>query len=171
MCTSAEFAANNAPSATTLASPFLVNSGQNPHLGFKPSEPLVTDLTAQQQIKLLDIENFTKKMKDLTEHLRVKMLIAQAVYEFSANRSRRPCPHYFVGNEVWLNAKNLNTAHPVIKLNNHHVRSFKVKRIFEKNPLVIELELSKFMKVHSVFHITLLSHVATDSLSGQCQEL
>ena len=71
MCTSAEFTANNAPSAITLASPFLVNSGQNPHLRFKPSEPLVTDLTAQQQIKLLDIENFTKKMEDLTEYLRV----------------------------------------------------------------------------------------------------
>ena len=72
----AEFVANNVPSAITLTSPFLVNSGQNPHLRFEPPEPLATDLTAQQQIKLLDIENFTKKMKDLTEHLRVEMLIA-----------------------------------------------------------------------------------------------
>ena len=72
----AEFAANNAPSAITLASLFLVNSDQNPHLRFKSPESLATDLTAQQQIKLLDIKNFTKKMKDLTEYLRVKMLIA-----------------------------------------------------------------------------------------------
>ena len=72
----AEFIVNNALSAITLASPFLVNSGQNPRLRFKPSEPLATDLTVQQQIKLLDIKNFTKKMKDLTEHLRVEILIA-----------------------------------------------------------------------------------------------
>ena len=137
----AEFMANNAPSVTTLASPFLANSGQNPHLRFKPSEPLATDLTAQQQIKLLDIENFTKKMEDLTEHLRVEMLIVQAVYEFSANRSRCPYPHYFVEDEVWLNAKNLNITRSAVKLNNHHVRPFKVKRIFEKNSLVIELKL------------------------------
>ena len=71
-----EFAANNALSAITLASLFLANSGQNPHLRFKPPEPLATDLTVQQQIKLLDIENFTKKIEDLTEHLRVEMLIA-----------------------------------------------------------------------------------------------
>ena len=71
----AEFAVNNVPSAITLISSFLVNSSQNPHLRFKPSEPLVTDLTVQQQIKLLDIKNFTKKMEDLTEHLRVKILI------------------------------------------------------------------------------------------------
>ena len=128
----AEFAANNVQSAITLASPFLVNSGQNPRLRFKPSEPLATDLTAQQQIKLLDIENFTKKMKDLTEHLRVEILIAQAMYEFSANRSCWPCPYYFVEDEVWLNTKNLNTAHSAVKLNNCHVRPFKVKRVFER---------------------------------------
>ena len=93
------------------------------------------------------------------------------MYEFSANRSHCPCPHYFVEDEVWLNAKNLNTACLTVKLNNHHVRSFKVKRVFEKNLLVIELKLSESMKVHSVFHVTLLSHVATDSLPGQHQEL
>ena len=163
----AEFVTNNAPSAITLALPFLVNFSQNPHLRFKPSESLVTDLTAQQQIKLLDIENFTKKMKDLTEHLRVEMLIAQAVYEFSVNKSCCPCSHYFIGDEVWLNAKNLNTACPAVKLNNCYVRSFKVKRVFEKNSLVIELKLPEFIKVYSVFHITLLSYVTTDSLPGQ----
>ena len=110
-------------------------------------------------------------MKDLTEHLRVKMLIAQAVYEFSVNKFCRSYPHYFVEDEVWLNAKNLNTAYSAVKLNNHHVRSFKVKRIFEKNSLVIKLKLSEFMKVHSVFHVILLSYVTTDSLSGQYQEL
>ena len=104
-------------------------------------------------------------MKDLTEHLRVEMLIAQAVYEFSVNRFCRPYPHYFIEDEVWLNVKNLNTAYPAVKLNNHHVKSFKIKCIFEKNSLVIELKLSEFMKIHSVFYIILLSYVTTDSLS------
>ena len=72
----AEFTVNNALSAITLASFFLVNFSQNSHFRFKSSESLVTDLTVQQWIKLLDIKNFTKKMKDLTEYLRVKMLIA-----------------------------------------------------------------------------------------------
>ena len=71
----AEFMINNVSSAITLTSSFLVNSGQNPHLRFEPPEPLATDLTVQQQIKLLDIKNFTKKIKDLIKHLRVKMLI------------------------------------------------------------------------------------------------
>ena len=165
----AEFAANNAPSATTLASPFLANSGQNPRLGFEPPEPLPTDMTAESRRRLIDIENFTKKMEDLTTHLREEMLIAQAIYESNANRSRRPCPRYLVGDQVWLNAKNLNTARPAVKLDDHNIGPFPVKRVFS-NPLVIELELPTSMKVHPVFHATLLSHVATDPLPGQRQE-
>ena len=62
------------------------------------------------------------------------------MYEFSVNKSHCSCPHYFVEDEVWLNAKNLNTAHLTVKLNNYHVRLFKVKCVFEKNSLVIELK-------------------------------
>ena len=72
----AEFIANNTLSVITLILFFLVNSDYNSCLEFKSSESLVTDLTVQQWIKLLDIKNFTKKMKDLTEYLRVKILIA-----------------------------------------------------------------------------------------------
>ena len=135
----AEFAANNASSVTTLISFFLVNFSQNSHLRFKSSELLVTDLTVQQWIKLLDIENFTKKMKVLTEHLRVEILIASVIYEFSVNRFCCSCSHYFVKDKVWLNTKNLNTAHSAVKLNNCYVRSFKVKCIFKKNSFVTSL--------------------------------
>ena len=166
----AEFSANNALSAITLALPFLANSGQNPCLEFKPSEPLLTDITAQFWVKLINVENFTKRMKELTEHLYNEMLIAQAIYEVNANASHHPCPWYFISDEVWLNAKNLNTAQPAVKLDDCHVSSFWVKHVFERNPLIVKLELLKFMKVHSVFHVILLSHVTTDSLPGQRQE-
>ena len=61
----AEFAANNSPSSTTLASPFLANSDQNPRLGFEHSEPLPSDITSQARDKLIKIEEFTKKMEEL----------------------------------------------------------------------------------------------------------
>ena len=164
-----EFSANNAPSAITLASPFLANSGQNPRLGFEPLEPLPTNMTAQARVKLIEIENFIKKMKDLTNHLRDEMLIAQAIYEVNVNRSRRLCPRYLVGDQVWLNAKNLNIARPVVKLDDRHVGLFSIKRVFQKNPLIIELELPASMQVHPIFHASLLSHTAIDPLLGQHQ--
>ena len=164
----AEFSANNAPSASTLASPFLANSGQNPRLGFEPPEPLPADLTAQSRAKLIDVENFARKMEELTEHLRDEMLVAQAIQEANANAHRRPSPRYLVDDQVWLNAKNLNTARPSVKLDDRHVGPFRVKRVF-RNHLVVELELPESMKVHPVFHANLLSHVATDPLPGQIQ--
>ena len=165
----AEFAGNNTPSATTLASPFLANYGQNPRLGFEPPEPLPTDITAQARAKLININEFTQKMEEITTRLREEMLTAQAIYESSANEHRRPCPRYLVGDMVWLNAKNLNTARPTVKLDDRHIGPFLVKRVFH-NPLVIELDLPESMKIHPVFHASLLSHVAQDPLPGQRQE-
>ena len=72
----AEFSANNTSSSSTLASTFLANSGQNPRLGFKPPEPLPTNITAQARAKLIDVENFIKKIEELTKHLREEMLVA-----------------------------------------------------------------------------------------------
>ena len=72
----AEFSVNNAPSSITLAFPFLTNFRQNPHLEFKPSKSLPAELTAQIKIKLLNVKEFTKKMKELMKHLQNEMLIA-----------------------------------------------------------------------------------------------
>ena len=96
----AEFSVNNTFFLITLASPFLVNSGQNPCLGFKSSESLPMELTVQVRIKLLNVEEFIKKMKELTKHLQNKMLIAQAIYESSINQSHHLCLRYFIGDQV-----------------------------------------------------------------------
>ncbi len=165
-----EFVVNNASSSITLASFFLINSSQNSHLDFELSESLLENLTSQAWNKLINVEEFIKKMKKLTEHLRDEMLIAQIIYESHVNLSRRSCSRYFVEDEVWLNARNLSIARLAVKLDNHNVDLFKIKHVFKNNSLVIELNLSVFMKIHSVFHVTLLSHIASDSLLSQRQK-
>ena len=72
----AEFSVNNAFFLITLVSSFLTNSKQNFYLGFKFSESLPAELITQVRIKLFNVEKFTKKMKELTEYLQNKMLIA-----------------------------------------------------------------------------------------------
>ncbi len=109
-------------------------------------------------------------MKKLIEHLRDEMLIAQIIYEFHVNLFRRSCSKYFVEDEVWLNACNLSIARLAVKLNNHNVDFFKIKCVFKNNSLVIELNLSVFMKIHLIFHVILLSHITNDSLSNQRQK-
>ncbi len=109
-------------------------------------------------------------MKKLTEHLRDEMLIAQIIYEFNVNLFHCSCSKYFIEDEVWLNACNLSIICLVVKLNDHNVDLFKIKHIFKNNSLIIELNLSAFMKIHSIFHVTFLNYITSDSLLNQHQK-
>ncbi len=166
-----KFIINNASSLITLASFFLINSNQNLRLNFKFSESLLKNLTSQAWNKLINVEEFIKKMNKLTEHLHDEMLIAQIIYEFNVNLSRRSCFKYFVEDKVWLNVCNFSITHLVIKLNDYNIDFFKIKHVFKNNSLIIELNLSAFMKIYSIFHVTLLSHITSDFLSNQHQKL
>jgi len=161
-----KFIVNNAFSSITLTSFFLINSNQNLHLNFKSFESLFKNLTSQAWDKLINVKEFIKKMKKLTEHLHDEMLIAQIIYKFNVNLSRRFCSKYFIKDEVWLNARNLSIARFTVKLDDHNVDLFKIKRVFKNNSLIIELNLSAFMKIHSIFHVILLNHIASDFLSS-----
>ena len=154
-----EFFVNNVSFSIILISFFLINSSQNFRLNFKSSKSLSFDIITQSKIKLIDVEKFINKMKEFIEHFRDEMFIAQVIYEINVNRSRRSCLKYLVENQMWLNVKNLNIARFVVKLNDRHVDLFLVKRVFDKNFLIVELKFSHFMKIHFVVHAILLSHV------------
>jgi len=165
-----KFVINNISSLITLTSFFLINLSQNSHLNFKSSESLLENLTFQAWNKLINVEKFIKKMKKLTEHLCDEMLITQIIYEFNVNLSRRSCFKYFVEDKVWLNVHNFNITHLIVKLNDYNVDFFKIKHVFKNNFLIIELNLSTFMKIHSIFHVILLNHITSDFLSNQRQK-
>ncbi len=161
-----KFVINNASSLITLTSFFLINLSQNSCLSFKFFKSLFKNLTFQAQDKLINVKKFIKKMKKLTEHLRNEMLITQIIYEFNVNLSCRSCFKYFIKDEVWLNTYNLSITYFAVKLNDHNINFFKIKHVFENNFLIIELNFLIFMKVHSIFHVILLNHIASDFLSS-----
>ncbi len=161
-----KFVINNASSLITLTSFFLINLNQNLRLNFKSFESLFKNFMFQAWNKLINVEEFIKKMKKLTEHLHDEMLIAQIIYKFNVNLSCCSCFKYFVKDKVWLNACNLSIVYLAVKLNDHNVDLFKIKHVFKNNFLIIKLNLSAFMKIHSIFHVILLSHIASDLLSS-----
>ncbi len=116
-----EFIINNTSSLITLAPLFLINSSQNLRLDFKFSESLLENLTSQAWNKLINVKEFIKKMKKLTEHLHDEMLITQIIYEFNVNLFHHSCSKYFIKDEVWLNVCNLSITHFTVKLNDHNV--------------------------------------------------
>ena len=165
-----EFIINNTSSSITLTSFFLINLSQNSRLNFKFFESLLENFTFQAWNKLINVEKFIKKMKKLTEHLHDEMFIAQIIYKFNVNLFHHSCSKYFIEDEVWLNACNLSITHFIVKLNDHNVDLFKIKRVFKNNSLIIELNLSTFIKIHLIFHVILLNHITSDFLSSQHQK-
>ena len=148
----------------------MINLSQNSRLNFKSFESLSENLMFQAWNKLINVKEFIKKMKKVTEHLRNEMLITQIIYKFNVNLFCYSCSKYFIEDEVWLNAHNLSIAHFAVKLNDHNVDFFQIKRVFKNNSLIIKLNLSAFMKIHLIFYVTLLNHIASDFLSSQRQK-
>jgi hypothetical protein len=101
----AEFTANNAVSKTTQVSPFMANYGYDPR--FTKNLALPPFLNQQQ-----DVNALVKRMSEIQDHLRAEMRYVQDRQETNANQHRLPAPRYKVGDEVWLNAKNIQTNRP-----------------------------------------------------------
>ncbi len=110
-------------------------------------------------------------MKKLTEHLHDEMLITQIIYEFNVNLFHHSCSKYFIEDEVWLNVCNLSITHFTVKLNDHNIDLFKIKRVFKNNSLIIELNLLTFMKILLIFYVILLNYIVSDFLLSQRQKL
>ncbi len=95
-----EFIINNTSSLITLVSFFLINLNQNSRLNFKLFKLLFNDITSQVRDKLINVKEFIKKMKKLTQHLCNEMLIIQIIYKINVNCSHHSCFKYFIEDEI-----------------------------------------------------------------------
>jgi hypothetical protein len=136
-------------------------------MGFEP--PSERPRPAYQQPQVQQVNQFVDDMAELTQFLKDEMTWSQAIYEDKANRSRTPAPAYEVGDFVWLNLRHQKTLRPAKKLDWKNAGPFRVERIV--SPHAYRLELPELMRIHPVFHTSLL-HPATEketALPGQQQ--
>jgi len=91
----AEFAYNNAPSATTGVSPFFANKEYHPNITVHPECNIASSRA----------RNFTIDLNELQSTLKTEISAAQQCYQKSTNAQRSPAPDFKVGDKVFVKAQ------------------------------------------------------------------
>ena len=154
----AEFAYNNAPSATTGISPFFANKGYNPNLQVHPECELAS-ASARQYV--IDLDALHQEMK-------TAISAAQRRYQGPADRRRQAPPELAVGSKAYVLAKFLRTTRPTRKLAEKYVGPYEVLGKAGRQSYVIRLPDS-LRTVHPVFHISQLEPAVENTIPNRIQ--
>ena len=162
----AEFSANNTESSAIKTSPFFANCGFHPRMSFDFEPDLPADpIRPRELIQREKAETMANKMKEIGEFLREEMTLAQAEMEEQAHHYRTPAPRYEVGDKVWLSTANIRTQRPSKKLDHKQIGPYEILR--KLGPTSYELKLPESMRIHPVFHSSLLRLDPDDPLPNQ----
>jgi len=156
----AEFAYNNSKQASTGMTPFELDMGQH------PATPLEI---ANNYTKVEAAENLYITWKNNLQIAKDTLLAAQERQTKYANQHRRD-ETYNIGDQVLLSTTNINDDinknRPTRKLNPKWIGPYTIEEII--SPTVYKLTLPKTMKLHPVFHVSLIkSYKSTDEFERE----
>ena len=146
----AEFAYNNAPSASTGLSPFFANYGYHPSAHNPPAEPRARNPASQ---------HYAHWMTQVYDDTRKRLEKSRVRMKEWADKRRNSLRTYAVGQLVMLNARHLKTRCPTRKFDHKMVGPFRVLSVI--SPMAVRLDLPKKWRIHNSFHVSLLEPYRT----------
>jgi hypothetical protein len=154
----AEFAYNNAPSATTGISPFFANKGYHPNITVHP----------ERDIASARAREFAVDLDELHSQLKSEIAKAQQRYQASADSRRLPAPHFQVGDKVFVKAQFFRTTRPSKKLSEKFLGPYEI--IAQPGTVSFTLKLPNSMRaVHPVFHVSMLEPAVANTIPNRVQ--
>uniref|UniRef100_A0A8C5P6E7 Uncharacterized protein n=1 Tax=Leptobrachium leishanense TaxID=445787 RepID=A0A8C5P6E7_9ANUR len=149
---SAEFSYNSQFHDSIKNTPFFVNFGYHPSL--------LPDLPSMGSVP--SVNDRILQLQDCHRHLQTVIKETQQTQKIQADRRRRPPPSYQVGQKVWLSTRHLRLSCPTKKLGPKYIGPFPIVIVY--SPVHVRLELPPSMKVHPVFHVSLIKPHVSDTL-------
>jgi hypothetical protein len=152
----AEFAYNNAPSATTGISPFFANKGYHPNITVYPERDIASTRALQ----------FAVDLDQLHSELKSEIAKAQQRYQVSADSRRLPAPDFKIGDKAFVKAQFFRTTRPSKKLSEKFLGPFEI--IAQPGTRSFTLKLPNSMRaVHPVFHVSMLEPHIPNTIPGR----
>ena len=140
----AEFAFNNKVHTATKMSPFQVNYGKEPRIGF--------DIRKKGKNK--KAEEFAKEMKERYEEARAALVRSQEKMKRQVDRSKKEAEEYRVGNKMLISTKDFSIElmkRAIKKLTKKFIGPYMVRKIVSEN--AVELELLASLRIHPVVNV------------------
>ncbi|KAF4569440.1 hypothetical protein EYR36_009231 [Pleurotus pulmonarius] len=153
----AEFAYNNRVHASTQQSPFLLDTGRHPRLGFEPHQP---------PSRMESANEFVDRMKSAVDEAQSALVKAQDDMKRYYDQRRTPAPEYQPGDKVWLDSSDINLARPSRKLGHARLGPYKVVRKVGKAAYRLQLPPG-LSRLHPVFPVVKLSPFVPDPIPGR----
>ena len=110
----AEFSYNNHVHSSTQQTPFLLDTGRHPRMGFGPHQP---------PSHVEAVNEFTNRMKDTLKEAKAKDDMARYY-----NRRRSPALTFSPGDMVYLDSEDIQTTRPSKKLSHRRLGPYPVER-------------------------------------------
>ena len=147
----AEFAYNSSIHSSTGKVPFEVNYGYIPRSDMVTTEE-VQKYTAAKGISA-EAEVLTDTLRNTRKECQQALTRARQYQKTYYDKHHTP-KEFAVGQKVWLNVKNITLERPARKLDWQRYGPFRVIKRLGKQ--AYELELPELLRIHPVFHISLL---------------
>ena len=146
----AQFAFNN-NAAVMGISPFYANYGKHPNISRNPKG--IKSITEKANISM-------ERLKELYTLLQSELEWITKRSAIQINRKRSEKPDLKEGRMVYLLRKNIKIKRPNDKLDYTKLRPFKIEK--KLGPVTFKLIMLKGMRIHLIFHISLLELTTTN---------
>jgi transposase InsO family protein len=152
-----EFQYNNMVHSLTQQTPFMVDTGRHPRMGFEPQ---------QQRSTLESVNEFAERMALGIEEAKVALTKAKDEYSMHYNCQREPALVFTPGDKVWLDGSDIATNRPSSKLSHRRLGPFIVEACVGHGAYRLALP-PQLRCLHPVFPIVKLSPALLDPIPGR----
>jgi transposase InsO family protein len=153
----AEFQYNNHVHASTRQSPFMLDTGRHPRMGFEPHQP---------PSHLESVNEFKERMEESLSEARAALTKAKDDMSTYYNRRREPAPIFAPGDKVYLDASDIHTTRPSQKLAHRRLGPYAVERRVGLQAYRLRLPKS-LSRLHPVFPVIKLTPAPNDPIPGR----